>query len=238
MGRQRKMNILMVGVLVVASLFAFAGFAADNDFSSGFSGAGSMSTQADPAQAQHEQMNDAAAKAAAAAAGKPGGTAAPVAATGQTETGSYTLGAGDKVRVTVFGEDDLSGEFDVGSDGSLALPLTGQMQVAGKTPHDVEQMYTEKLGQGYLVNPRVNVEVLNFRPFFILGEVNKPGSYPYVNGMTVISAVALGGGYTARAVTGKVYIKRASDPQKREVEVPEDAKVFPGDIIRVDERFF
>jgi polysaccharide export outer membrane protein len=99
-------------------------------------------------------------------------------------------------------------------------------------------MVFNQLNQGYLVNPRVNLEVMNFRPFFILGEVNKPGSYPYVDNMTVINAVALGGGYTTRAKTGSVLLKRTGMSDGKETKVPEDTKVFPGDVIRVDERFF
>jgi protein involved in polysaccharide export with SLBB domain len=105
------------------------------------------------------------------------------------------------------------------------------------TPRDLEKKIAGILEQGYLKNPRVNVEVLNFRPFFILGEVNKPGSYPYSNDMSVINAVALGGGYTTRAKTGQVKIRRATTPEKEEW-VGEDAAVYPGDAIRVDERFF
>lgn len=152
--------------------------------------------------------------------------------------GAYTLGAGDKVRMTVYGEEELSGEFVVDSTGVLSLPLIGEVNVAGKTLRDAEKMVFNQLNQGYLVNPRVNLEVMNFRPFFILGEVNKPGSYPYVDNMTVINAVALGGGYTTRAKTGSVLLKRTGMNEGKESKVPEDTKVFPGDVIRVDERFF
>lgn len=147
------------------------------------------------------------------------------------------VGPGDKIKLTVFGEENLSGEFEVDSTGSLAIPLVGDIKVRGMTPRQVERKIARVLEDGYLKNPRVNIEVLNFRPFFILGEVNKPGSYPYANEITVINAVALGGGYTTRAKTGKIIVRRAATPEKEEW-VSEDALVYPGDVLRVDERFF
>jgi polysaccharide export outer membrane protein len=151
---------------------------------------------------------------------------------------AYKLGAGDKVRVTVFNEKDLSGDYDVSGQGDVALPLIGQVRVAGQTISQVEDIITQKYGKDYLINPRVNVEVLNYRPFFILGEVKTPGSYPYQSGMAVINAVALAGGYTPRANKDRLYIKHANNPQASEQQVPEDYPVLPGDIIRVPERFF
>jgi polysaccharide export outer membrane protein len=150
----------------------------------------------------------------------------------------YRLGSGDKVRVTVFNEKDLSGEYDVNDQGLVALPLIGQVKVGGLSISEAQQVITDRYGKDYLVNPRVTVEVLNYRPFFILGEVKSPGSYPYVNGMTVVNAIALAGGYTPRANKGRVTIKHASDPSGREETVQEDAPVLPGDVIRVPERFF
>jgi polysaccharide export outer membrane protein len=151
---------------------------------------------------------------------------------------AYKLGTGDKVRVTVFNEKDLSGDFDVNDQGLIALPLLGQVQVGGLTISQAQELITQRYGKDYLVNPRVNVEVLNYRPFFILGEVKNPGSYPYVNGMTVVNAVALAGGYTPRANKNHIVIKRAASPGSGEQEVQEDGVVLPGDIIRVPERFF
>ena len=106
------------------------------------------------------------------------------------------------------------------------------------TISQVEKTITDRYGKDYLVNPRVNVEVLNYRPFFILGEVKNPGSYPYVNGMTVLNAVALAGGYTPRADKSHAMIKHADDPNAAGTRVPEDATVLPGDVIRIQERFF
>jgi len=150
----------------------------------------------------------------------------------------YTLGPGDKIHVTVFGEADLSGDFDISDQGIVALPLIGPVNVNGKTISEAETLITARYAKDYLVNPRVNVAVLNYRPFYILGEVQKPGSYPYVSGLTVINAVALAGGYTPRANTSHIVITRASDRAAGEKEVPQTAAVFPGDVVRVPERFF
>ena len=151
---------------------------------------------------------------------------------------TYVLGAGDKLRVTVYGEPDLSGDFDVGSSGEVRLPLIGQVQAGGQTVRSFEERVTAQLSAGYLLHPRVSAEVIAYRPFFIIGEVNKPGQYPYVSDMNVVTAVALAGGYTYRADDSDVYVRR--DGATREVEKPADAttKIHPGDVIRVTERFF
>jgi len=151
---------------------------------------------------------------------------------------AYKLDTGDKVKVTVYGEDDLSGEFDVDGSGFVRLPLIGQVRAAGLTLKDFESAIEAKLAVGYLVNPKVSVAVSNYRPFTILGEVNKPGEYPYENDMTVLNAVALGGGYTYRADKDEVYIRRKGSSS--EVKLPADDRtaVYPGDTVRVDERIF
>ncbi len=150
----------------------------------------------------------------------------------------YRLGSGDQIRIIVFGSEDLSGEFEVGPQGDIAYPLIGQIHAAGKTLHEVEQEITNRLKPDYLKDPRVNVEVLNYRPFFVLGEVRKPGSFPYQSGMTVQKAVALAGGFTYRAVEDEVLITRATDPSRQKLRAPMTATVLPGDTIEVEERFF
>ena len=156
----------------------------------------------------------------------------------RAQAAAYRLGSGDKVRVTIFNEKDLSGDFDVNDQGLLALPLIGQVKVGSLTLSEAQDLITQKYARDYLVNPRVNVEVLNYRPFFILGEVKNPGSYPYVNGISIVNAVALAGGYTPRANHDRIVVKRASDPAAGEQPVREDSPVLPGDVIRVLERFF
>jgi len=154
------------------------------------------------------------------------------------EDKAYTLGAGDKLRITVYNETDLSGEFEVSGQGSISVPLLGQVQVIGKTTAEVQAILTQKYGKDYLVNPSVSIEVLNYRPFFIIGEVNHPGSYPYVNGMTVINAVALAGGYTPRADHDGIKIKHSNQTTEQQQRAKEDTTVQPGDVIEVTERFF
>jgi protein involved in polysaccharide export with SLBB domain len=166
----------------------------------------------------------------------PAPAPAPAPVSGSTHN-DYVLGAGDKLRITVFGEADLSGPFEVSSTGMVSMPLIGQVRAAGNTVSRLEALITEKLKDGYMKDPRVGVEVQGYRPFFIVGEVMKPGRYDYVNGMTVITAVALAGGYTYRADKDGITLKHAG-ASAREAPVKEDAAVVPGDVIRVPERFF
>lgn len=150
----------------------------------------------------------------------------------------YILGPGDQVRLTVFGEADLSGEFKVGDDGTISLPLIGQIAAKGLTPSQLEQGIAEMLTPDYVKNPNVNIEVMSYRPFFIIGEVNKPGSYPYVSGMTALEAVALAGGFTYRARTEQVLIKRTAGAGSQETLLPIETAVMPGDVIKIRERYF
>jgi len=154
-----------------------------------------------------------------------------------TAAGDYVLGSGDKVRVIVFGEQELSGEFDVSGAGKLSMPLIGQVQAAGLTLQQLETEIARSLSEGYLTNPRVSAEVLNYRPFYIIGEVTKAGQYPYTNGMTVLNAVAVAGGFTYRADTGEAYISRNGGPEQK-FKTTQDLKVQPGDTVRIPERFF
>lgn len=150
----------------------------------------------------------------------------------------YTFGAGDQLRITVFGHEDLSGEFTVSETGTVSLPLAGGLGLGGLTVRQAEQAVVDALKPDYLLNPRVGIEVLNYRPFYIIGEVNEPGAYPYVNGMTVTEAVALGGGFTYRARKTRMTIIRASDPARTERPASVTEAVLPGDVVKVLERFF
>ena len=159
----------------------------------------------------------------------------------ELSTGSvaaYRLGAGDKLSVNVFGESDLSGEFLVGDDGRVDLPLIGAVQARGQTVTQFQNAVVEKYSGGYLRDPKVSVSVLNYRPFFIQGEVGKGGEYPYKAGLTVQDAVAIAGGYTYRANTSKAYVRRAGQHQEVEVQTNQRVAINPGDIIRIPERFF
>lgn len=150
----------------------------------------------------------------------------------------YRLDSGDKLKVTVYEEKSLSGKFEVSGEGVVSLPLIGVVDAKGASIREMEERITSKLIDGYLKNPRVSIEVLNYRPFYILGEVQEPGSYPYVNGMTILNAVALGGGYTYRANKNKITLIRAGDPSRDGTKVGPETRVLPGDVVRVEERFF
>ena len=158
---------------------------------------------------------------------------------GPGEVGAdYVLGSADKIRITVFGEPSLTGEYFVSSSGKVSLPLAGEVQAAGLTLRDFHDHVVKALLDGYLKDPKVSLEVLTFRPFYILGEVSKPGQYPYTSGLTVFNAVATAGGFTYRANTRKVMIKRASEPAEHELPLTAETAIAPGDTIRIPERFF
>ncbi len=170
---------------------------------------------------------------AAAAAGGASAAGAPLG-----DISSYRLGPGDALRVTVFRHEDLSGEFRLDGDGYFAMPLVGEILGGGRTSRQLENEIEMALKSGgYLVEPQVSLQVLNYRPFYIIGEVNNPGSFEYVNGMTVINAVALAGGFTYRADQDDIVISRGGSSGP-EIEAAPDTEVLPGDIIEVQERFF
>jgi polysaccharide export outer membrane protein len=150
----------------------------------------------------------------------------------------YRLGAGDKLRVIVYGEDALTGEFFVSGTGKIAFPLVGDIDALGKTIPELQQAIQAKLADGYIKEPKVSAEVLNYRPFYILGEVMKPGEYPYTNGLTVLNAVATASGFTYRADTRKVFIRRATNTGEIAEPLTPTTPVEPGDTIRIGERFF
>ena len=151
---------------------------------------------------------------------------------------SSKLGPADKVRIIVYGEEQLSGEFTVGDDGALSMPLIGSIAVAGRAAGDVVKDIEVRLADGYLRNPHVSLDVLTYRPFYILGEVSKPGTYPYSNGLTVMNAVATAEGYTYRANKRKVVIKRAGEADEHVYPLSPDLKINPGDTVRILERYF
>lgn len=159
--------------------------------------------------------------------------AAPAMEAAAPEIPGYVLGQGDRLRVIVFGEEDLSGEFIVDGSGRFAMPLVGEMQAAGLTQRQLERQIEGVLRTGYLNDPRVAIEIMNARPFYILGEVTRPGEYPYASGLTVFKAVATAGGFTPLANQTRVVIKRAGADQEEEVPLTGAASVQPGDTIRV-----
>ncbi len=150
----------------------------------------------------------------------------------------YTLGTGDELRVNVFGEQNLSGTFVVDGTGQISMPLIGQIRASDLTVRQFESEVERRLKEGYLNSPQVSAEVLNYRPYYILGEVSSSGTYPYSDGLTVLNAVATAGGFTYRANTRRVFIKRQGAANEEEFPLTADIQVQPGDTIRIAERFF
>lgn len=153
-------------------------------------------------------------------------------------TSEYQLGNGDELRVTVFGEPELSGDFVVDGTGAISMPLIGTVEVEGMTIPQFQDAIETRLRSGYLNEPRVSAEVTNYRPFYILGEVNRPDEYAYSSGLTVLNAVAAAGGFTYRANRRVVFIRSAGAAEERAVELTTTTPVSPGDTIRVGERIF
>jgi polysaccharide export outer membrane protein len=151
---------------------------------------------------------------------------------------TYKLGTGDRLRLIVFDEPTLSGEFAINAGGSLALPLIGSIAAAGHTTVELTESIRAKLAGGYLRDPRVSIDVLTYRPFYILGEVMRPGEYPYSIGLTVMNAVAKAQGFTYRANERHIFIKAADSPRENEVALTSATEVHPGDTIRIAERYF
>ena len=150
----------------------------------------------------------------------------------------YRLGPGDQLRVVVFGQPDLTGEFIVAAHGAVVFPLVGEIPAAGQTINEFTQALTSRLQEGYVRNPNVSVEVINYRPFYILGEVKNPGQYPFSAGMTVRRAVATAGGFTYRANDEKVYIQHFDEEAEKSYDLSSATPVHPGDTVRVPERRF
>lgn len=151
---------------------------------------------------------------------------------------NYRLGAGDRLQINVFNQPDLTGDYSLDGSGRFSMHLIGQVEAKGLTAAELEQVVVERLKPDFLVNPRVSVHVLTYRPFYIIGEVGSPGAYPFVDGMTYLNAIAIASGYTFRAKQDVVYIKRAGAPQDDEIRLSVNESVQPGDIIRIDERLF
>lgn len=162
--------------------------------------------------------------------------------TSRTETSSeapsYVLGPSDRVRVRVYGEGDITGDYEVDTNGYISVPLAGRVKASGLTTRQLERSVATALQRGLLRDPRVNIEIAIYRPFFILGEVKKAGEYPYKSGLTVLDAVASAGGYTYRANEGKVVIRRAGSGVEETHSLDVPVPVFPGDNIRIPERYF
>lgn len=166
----------------------------------------------------------------------PGSSLPPLA---NADPGPYRLAVDDQVRIITFGQEDLTGQFKVNDRGTIAIPLLGAIPASGLTSAELEHQIAKELKQKkLLLDPSVSVEVLGYRPMFILGEVTKPGQYPYEPGMTVLTAVAIAGGFTYRAQTSYASLLRKVNGHSVEGRVPRGMEVLPGDVITILERYF
>ena len=157
----------------------------------------------------------------------------------QYTSNSYKLGSGDEIRIITFGEDQLTGEFSVDDQGKLALPLLGTVQAAGLTTEELGNSMAAGLDRkGLLKQASVSVQVLAYRPIYVLGEVNKPGEYPYQPGMTMLTAVAIAGGFTFRAIESYARDVRTTDGKVSQGKITPGSFLAPGDVVKVYERIF
>jgi polysaccharide export outer membrane protein len=150
----------------------------------------------------------------------------------------YKLGTGDQIRIQVFGEDDLTLELRVGDSGRVSYPFLGDVQVAGLTLAELERAIVDGLKPDYLLDPSVNVSVVEYRPFFIYGEVNKPGGYPFQPGLTVEKAVALAEGFTERASRTRIVVVHDDDPRREKRQAAIGTALRPGDTVTIEQSFF
>lgn len=152
---------------------------------------------------------------------------------------SYKLGSGDLITIQVYGEEDLSiAEIRLTDTGSFSYPFLGEIQVRGLTSAQVEMLISRGLRGDYLIDPKVTVSILEYRPFFVNGEVKKPGGYPFKPGLTLRKAIAIAGGFTDRASRSKFFIIRDDDPNREPVRIDLESPINPGDIVTVNESFF
>jgi polysaccharide export outer membrane protein len=157
------------------------------------------------------------------------------------ETSSYTLNTGDHVQVFVFEEPDLSIDAVLDDTGAISYPLLGELKVRGLTARELESKITEGLRGRFLINPRVNVSIKEYRPYFVRGEVSSPGSFPFKPGLTVEKAVSMAGGFTSRASKSKFYIVSDDSPEGEEGSrrsATLATRVRPGDVIHIEQSFF
>lgn len=152
--------------------------------------------------------------------------------------GDYTLGPGDQLRITVYGQEELTGQYKVDAKGFISFPLIGKVPASGRTTTQMEETITNGLNTGYIVDPRVSIEVMNYRPVYVLGEVREPGKFEYAPGMTILQAIASAGGYTYRADEEKVEVTRRTGSAQETLTVNQSEMVKPGDTIVVKRRWF
>ncbi len=164
-------------------------------------------------------------------------TVAPAAEAASTNP--VRLQTGDKVKIVVIGDDKLSGEYQVDGRGLVSVPAAGPLNAVGMTAEALADALRRRLREReYLISPIVNVTISEFRPFYVLGEVEKPGEYPYHTGLNVLSAIAVAGGDTYRANRNTALVQRAGETAFHEVPLSPDVPIYPGDLIKLPERYF
>jgi polysaccharide export outer membrane protein len=169
----------------------------------------------------------------------PPPAAKPAQVAGPPIADEYTLDAGDRLTITVFGEKELSGPFQVSGQGDISMPLVGEVKAKGLTLRELQRAIETAYREGqYLRSPQVSAEVVNYRPFYIRGEVRTSGEYPYQSGLTVLNAIARAGDFTYRANRKKVYITPKDSTVAHEVELTSNLLVHPGDTIEIKDRLF
>ncbi len=165
--------------------------------------------------------------------------AAPMPAPPPVAATAYRLAPGDRLRITVFGEEALSGEYGLTPAGNVAFPLIGSVAAAGLSVEALQAAIGTRLAAGYLKDPRVSAEVIAYRPYYILGEVGRPGAFPFAIGLTVDQAVAAAGGFTYRANHHRVFVRRADEAKEVAIDLRRGpVAIGPGDTIRIGERYF
>lgn len=150
----------------------------------------------------------------------------------------YRLQAGEKIHVTVYDEPSLSGDYQVDPTGFVSLPLAGTVKAAGLTQQQLEGVLEKSFSSEYLKDPKITVSVSEFRPFYIVGEVEKPGAYPYTGGLNVLSAIAIAGGRTYRANLSDVLIQHPGEAAMHEYDATTPIPILPGDIVEIPRRYF
>jgi protein involved in polysaccharide export with SLBB domain len=151
---------------------------------------------------------------------------------------AYRLATGDRIRINIFNHDELSGEYQLDGEGRFSMPLIGVIEAEDLNSAELEILLVKKLKPDFLVNPRVFIQLITYRPYYLIGEALGTGAFPYVAGMTYLTAIANAGGYTYRAKKDWVFVIRGDDPEQVELKLSVEEKVQPGDIIRIAERLF
>ena len=162
----------------------------------------------------------------------------PSSVTGSVSLDAYLLGPGDEIQILVFGEESLSAGYVLDGRGVVALPLIAEVNLGGMTAAEAAKEIIARYSDGYLQNPDITLRVTRYRPYFVLGEIRSPGRYDYQENLTILEAIAAAQGFTYRANQDEIELLRKVGPQAGRIRANTQTTILPGDIIRVNERFF